>query len=139
MKRLTSVIKSNTQKMGDLIDDLLAFSKLGRNNIIKTHINSNEMVREVINGLEATNNIKWDIQSLPDINADISTMRQVWVNLISNAIKYSFNREQSHIEIGASLHKRQNTFFVKDNGVGFDEKYRHKLFKVFQRLHNAKE
>jgi signal transduction histidine kinase len=138
-KRLTSVIKKNTQKMGDLIDDLLNFSRLARNDIVKTHINSNEMVREVINGLDAKNNIRWNIQSLPDINADINTIRQVWINLISNAIKYSRNQQHSYIEIGTSMHEGQNTFFVKDNGVGFDQQYSHKLFKVFQRLHAANE
>ena len=138
-KRLTSVIKRNTKRMGDLIDDMLAFSKLGRDGIAKTHISSNEMVKEIIDGLDGKNNIKWNIQSLPDINADIKTMRQVWINLISNAIKYSRNREHPQIEIGTSPHKGHNTFFVKDNGVGFNQRYSKKLFKVFQRLHTTEE
>ena len=138
-QRLTSIIKSNAKKMEYLIQDLLAFSKLGRNDIIKTRINSNEMVREVINSLDSKNDIKWDIQSLPDMNADINTIRQVWINLIANAVKYSRTRDQAHIEIGASRCEGQDTFFVKDNGIGFDPQFNHKLFKVFQRLHNANE
>jgi light-regulated signal transduction histidine kinase (bacteriophytochrome) len=125
--------------MGDLIDDMLAFSKLGRDGIAKTRISSDEMVKEIIDGLDGKNNIKWNIQSLPDINADIKTMRQVWINLLSNAIKYSRNREHPQIEIGASSHKGYDTFFVKDNGVGFNQRYSKKLFKVFQRLHTTEE
>ena len=138
-KRLTFIIKKNTQKMADLIDDLLAFSKLGRNEIVKTHINTNEMVSDIIKGLDANSNIKWDIQSLPGINADIKAIRQVWINLISNAIKYSRKKEQPHIEIGAHNHEKETVFFIKDNGVGFDQHYAYKLFKVFQRLHTADE
>ncbi|MGH2565684.1 MAG: HAMP domain-containing protein, partial [Ginsengibacter sp.] len=117
-KRLTSVIKKNTQKMGDLIDDLLAFSKLGRHDIIKTHIKTNAMLSDVINGLDASPGIKWNIQSLPDINADVKAIRQVWINLLSNAIKYSRKKQQPHIEIGALIHEKENVFFIKDNGVG---------------------
>lgn len=138
-KRLTSIIKRNTKKMGDLIDDMLAFSKSGRDGITKTRINSNEIIKEIIDGLDVKNKIEWNIQSLPDINADIKTMRQVWINLISNAIKYSRNREYPQIEIGTSPHKGHNTFFVKDNGVGFNQQYSKKLFKVFQRLHTTEE
>ena len=138
-KRLTSVIKKNTKKMGDLIDDMLAFSKLGRDGIVKSHINSNEMVKEVTDGLGVNNNINWNIHSLPDIHADINAMRQVWINLISNAIKYSRNRQHPRIEIGASSQNGLNTFFVKDNGVGFNQQYSKKLFKVFQRLHSTEE
>jgi light-regulated signal transduction histidine kinase (bacteriophytochrome) len=73
------------------------------------------------------------------VNGDINTIRQVWINLVSNAIKYSGNRKEQRIEIGSSRNGRQHVFYVKDNGVGFDEAYRHKLFKVFQRLHSAEE
>ena len=138
-KRLASIIKKNTQKMGDLIDDMLSFSKLGRDGIVKSHMNSNETVKEIIDGLTVNNNITWNIHSLPDIHADVNAMRQVWINLISNAVKYSRNQQQSHIEIGTTPHDGQNTFFVKDNGVGFNGKYSKKLFKVFQRLHTTNE
>ena len=138
-KRLTSVIKRNTKRMGNLIDDMLAFSKLGRDSIGKTRISSNEMVKEIIDGLDEKHNIEWNIQPLPDIDADLKTMRQVWINLISNAIKYSRNREHPRIEIGTSSQNGLYTFFVKDNGVGFNQQYSKKLFKVFQRLHTTEE
>jgi signal transduction histidine kinase len=138
-KRFTGVIKRNTMKMGNLIDDLLEFSKLERNDIVRSHIDSNDMVHEIISGLDTKDNIKWNIHALPDISGDINTMRQVWVNLISNAVKYSRNREQPYIEIDGTIHEGQTTFFVKDNGVGFDPKYADQIFGVFQRLHSYKE
>ncbi|MEO6723548.1 MAG: ATP-binding protein [Ferruginibacter sp.] len=138
-KRLSSIIKNNTLKMGNLIDDLLAFSKLGRSDLVKTHINTKELVKDVIKGLDAGKNIVWEIGPLPDMKGDPNTIRQVWINLISNAIKYSRNNEQPKIDIGTTHQNGQVSFFVKDNGVGFDQKYAGKLFKVFQRLHASNE
>jgi signal transduction histidine kinase len=141
-KRITTVIKDSTMKMGQLIDDLLAFSRLGRNEIVKTNINTREMVNEIINELAPVNDgnkIEWIIRPLPGIYGDANMIRQVWTNLISNAIKYSGNKEKPRIETGAFIDKEQATFFVRDNGVGFDEKYKGKLFKVFQRLHRSSE
>jgi len=141
-KRITSVIKSNTLKMGHLVDDLLNFSRMGRQDIVKTSIDTGIMINEVIKELIPKNNelhIDWQIHPLPCINGDINTIRQVWVNLISNAIKYSGKKEHPHIEIGAYKQEGQTAFFIKDNGVGFDEKYKDKLFKVFQRLHSPEE
>jgi light-regulated signal transduction histidine kinase (bacteriophytochrome) len=125
--------------MGDLIDDLLAFSKLGRSEISKTTIDTDEMVREVISGLDAGHAVKWNVAPLPHIKGDANAIRQVWINLISNAIKYSRNEEQPVINIGLAHQNGQMAFFVEDNGVGFDQKYAGKLFKVFQRLHAANE
>jgi light-regulated signal transduction histidine kinase (bacteriophytochrome) len=128
--------------MGNLIDDLLAFSRMGRQDIEKSLINTNEMVAQIINNLEnknITGIIEWIIPALPDAYGDINTIRQVWINLISNAIKYSGGKTNQRIEIGYSLQKDQSVFFVKDNGVGFDIKYSDKLFKVFQRLHGSNE
>jgi signal transduction histidine kinase len=138
-RRICSQIKKNTIKMGNLIDDLLAFSRLGRSNLVKTDIETNRMVKEVIGSMDAGSNIVWNIHSLPDIKGDANTIRQVWINLISNAIKYSQNRERPTIEIGSTTSNDNITFFVKDNGVGFDQQYAGKLFKVFQRLHSAEE
>ena len=141
-KRITAVIKSNTIKMGQLIDDLLAFSRMGRQDILKTNIDTSKMVEEVIEELTPRvkkENIHWTIHSLPKVNGDLNTIRQVWINLISNAMKYSGNKEKQCIEIGFADQGRQFVFYVKDNGVGFDEKYKDKLFKVFQRLHGAEE
>src|SRR5436190_20334768 len=128
--------------MGRLIYDLLAFSRMSRNEIIKTSINTGEMVKEIISELNPVNNgnqIEWIVRPLPKIHGDSNMIRQVWTNLISNAIKYSGNKEHPRIETGAFIDKEQTTFFIKDNGVGFDEKYKEKLFKVFQRLHRSSE
>jgi len=138
-KRLTGIIKKNTLKMGALIDDLLAFSKIGRNELVKHNIPTNEIVREVIESLHPGEKTKWTIAPLPDVTGDTNAIRQVWANLISNAMKYSARQEQPIIEIGSFPHEGQTAFFVKDNGVGFDEQYKDKLFKVFQRLHSMAE
>lgn len=138
-KRLALRIKMNTIKMGHLIDDLLAFSKVAGNDIVKKEIHSMDMVNEIVNGLDTKDGVEWKIDVLPDIKGDANAMRQVWINLLSNAIKYSRNKEQPRIEIGASTVESHTTFYVKDNGVGFDPHYAHKLFKVFQRLHSTTE
>jgi light-regulated signal transduction histidine kinase (bacteriophytochrome) len=128
--------------MGLLIDDLLAFSRMGRQDILKTNIDTRMMVEEVIETLAPKGKVKeidWVIHSLPKVNGDMNTIRQVWINLLSNAIKYSGNKEKQRIEIGFADRGRQFVFYVKDNGVGFDEQYKEKLFKVFQRLHSTEE
>ncbi|HMK05380.1 MAG TPA: ATP-binding protein, partial [Ferruginibacter sp.] len=140
-RRITGVIKANTQKMGNLIDDLLTFSRMGRNDIVKTTINTRDMVNEVISGIPKNKEgkIKWVTGALTASYADSNTIRQVWINLISNAVKYSGQKEDPVIEIGSFPHEGQNAFYIRDNGVGFDKRYKDKLFKVFQRLHNPDE
>jgi light-regulated signal transduction histidine kinase (bacteriophytochrome) len=142
-RRITGIIKNNTVKMGNLIDDLLSFSRMGRQDVIKTDINFTSLVNEIAESIDDKENgntrIKWNIHPLPVVKADINTMRQVWINLISNAVKYSGKTEESVIEIGAFNENGHVIFYVKDNGIGFDEKYRNKLFKVFQRLHSSDE
>jgi len=142
-RRITSIIRDSTLKMGNLIDDLLAFSRMGKLGITKVQVNTNVMVREIINEQEQANKqpnaVNWSIHDLPFVHADTSTLRQVWINLISNAIKYSGNRERPQVEIGSYPDKGQVVFYIRDNGAGFDEEYKDKLFKVFQRLHDADE
>ena len=142
-RRITCIIKSNTRRMGQLIDDLLSFSKLGRQDIQKTAVNTSLMVEGVITDLKAplgeSSPIHWVVKPLPVMEADISTIKQVWVNLIANAIKYSSRSAQPQIEIGSYEKDGKVVFYVRDNGVGFDEEYKHKLFKVFQRLHNMED
>lgn len=141
-RRITSIIKSNTLKMGHLIDDLLAFSRTGKQELVKSDIDSKTLVTEVIGDLKQqynTTNITWNISDLIPVKADINTIRQVWINLIANAIKYSGSVDKSIIEIGSFLNEGHVVFYVKDNGVGFDDQYKHKLFKVFQRLHSPEE
>lgn len=141
-RRITGIIKANTLKMGHLVDDLLAFSRTGRQELLKTTVSMTGIVIEIINEINANENnhrIEWNTGALADVNADLSTIRQVWVNLISNAVKYSGNQEKPRIDIGYSRQQDMYVFFVKDNGVGFDNRYRDKLFRVFQRLHSAEE
>ncbi len=141
-RRITGVIKNNTLKMGNLIDDLLSFSRLGRQQIVKINVDTSQLVKEVIAEADVKNcngQVNWAIAALPQVKADPNTIRQVWVNLISNAVKYSCKQQQPEIEIGTVPAVNETIFFVKDNGVGFDEKYSDKLFKVFQRLHSATE
>jgi len=142
-KRITSVIKKNTARMGQLIDDLLNFSRTGRQELIKTNVDTYGMIRGIIDELNLNHRgdktINWIIHPLPFITADIAAMKQVWINLISNAVKYSGNAAHPEIEIGSTRESESIAFFVKDNGVGFDEKYKAKLFKVFQRLHTSEE
>jgi len=137
--RLTSVIKSNTIKMGYLIDDLLKFSRISRHMLDKVAINTEDLVKQVIASPEIkaiSNKVQWIMDPLLETNGDLNTIRQVWVNLISNAIKYSSAQPVQLIEIGSYRLNKQVVFFIKDNGVGFEQSYSHKLFKVFQRLHN---
>lgn len=138
-KRLTSVIKRNTLKMGQLIDGLLTFSQTARNRIDRQPIDTTQMVKDVVSELHAPDNIQWQIGPLPPMSADPGAIRQVWVNLISNAIKYSSRTEAPRIEIGSQPQNGALIFYVRDNGAGFNPAYREKLFKVFQRLHRAAE
>jgi light-regulated signal transduction histidine kinase (bacteriophytochrome) len=128
--------------MGQLIDDLLAFSRMGRQDMPKTRIDMQSMVNEIIHELNPDgkrDGFEWAVQALPPAKGDINTIRQVWINLLSNAIKYSGKKEAPRIEIGSFVHEEQTAFFIRDNGIGFDNRYRDKLFKVFQRLHSPSQ
>lgn len=139
-RRIIEVIMANTLKMSSLIDDLLAFSKMSRQDIVKTNIPTNELVKEIINDLTVPGHpVDWHIQLLPESYGDINTIRQVWINLISNAVKYSGHAAAPRIEISFTRDKGHTVFVIKDNGVGFDPKYSNRLFKVFQRLHTSNE
>jgi len=141
-RRITTVIKNNTRKMGQLIDDLLSFSRVGRGQLLKTEVYPEDLVKEIVNDLNQQNPeriIGWKIGELPAVNADLISFRQIWVNLLSNAVKYTGKTDHPLIEVGAAATKEQVIFYVKDNGVGFDEKYSNKLFRVFQRLHSSDE
>ncbi len=139
-RRITTVIKKNTTRMGMLIDDLLSFSRMGRQELMKTNVDSNKLVTDVIAEVDPDRKkIEWIVRPLPVIKADANTLKQVWINLISNAVKYSGNADKPKIEIGSTQKNGSIDFFIKDNGVGFDERYKAKLFKVFQRLHTTEE
>jgi len=141
--RYMTVILESAKKMGTLIDDLLTYSRMGRTETRRTLVNVDQLVKEVLNEVrqEADDrNIAWKIDSLPSCYADRSMLRLVFVNLISNAIKFTRQRPQAEIAIGrADGSPDELVVFVRDNGTGFDMKYVHKLFGVFQRLHHANE
>jgi PAS domain S-box-containing protein len=134
-------ILESAKRMGNLIDDLLAFSRIGRAETQKTRVSLAQLVKEVlIEVREDTEgrNIAWKIGALPDFYGDRSMLRLVLVNLISNAIKFTRTRAQAEIEIGCADGDNDSLIvFVRDNGVGFDMKYVRKLFGVFQRLHES--
>ena len=140
-KKLLSKINYNAQRMGMLIDDLLAFSKLGRKEVQKSEINTTELVEGILGEIKQATPYKAAITigELPVAFADRSLIRQVWINLVSNAIKYSDKKEFPTVEISATETEHETTYCVKDNGAGFDMKYVDKLFGVFQRLHSNNE
>jgi light-regulated signal transduction histidine kinase (bacteriophytochrome) len=130
--------------MGQLVDDLLALSRLGRQPLNTQRTEPAAIVQRCFDELQkeqAGRNIEIMVGDLPDCSADPALLKQVWLNLLSNAVKYTSRRAAARIEVGGepedfSGHCR---YFVKDNGVGFDMRYSHKLFGVFQRLHLAEE
>ncbi len=140
-KSLLTKINYNAQRMGTLIDDLLAFSKLGRKEVQKSQVSTREIIDNILGEIKLTTPYKAVIRiaDLPDAYADRSLIRQVWVNLLSNAIKYSDKKETPEVEVGAVTTESETTYYVKDNGAGFDMKYVDKLFGVFQRLHSNSE
>jgi signal transduction histidine kinase len=141
-KDVLKAIIHNSKIMGRLIDDLLAFSKLGRKQISVLEINVDglvQLIREELIFDEGENIPNFTINLLPPVKGDQSLLKQVWINLISNAIKYSKNKAVTNIEIGAFEKGNEITYYVKDGGAGFDMQYYDKLFGVFQRLHSQKE
>jgi PAS domain S-box-containing protein len=140
-RRYLSVIRDNSKRMGELIDDLLAFSRLGRLPVVSHEINVESLVREVVEeavrGQVPAPSI--EIGGLPPTQGDRVLLRQVWTNLISNAIKYSSKSAQPRIEVSGRQCESENLYSVRDNGVGFNMDYADKLFGVFQRLHRAGE
>jgi PAS domain S-box-containing protein len=141
-QRYLKTIRKGAQRMGALIDDLLAFSRLGRLPVRRQAVNTGEMVRailEELRGERATRPVEIIAGDLPPSWADPSLLRQVWVNLLSNALKYTGRRESARVEIGCEPRAGENVYFVRDNGAGFDMQYADKLFGVFQRLHRAED
>lgn len=141
-RRFLDIIADSARRMGALIDDLLVFSRMGRTEMRQTKLDSRTLVDEVIVSLQneiQDRHIHWKIGELPQIEADAAMLRQVWANLIGNAVKYSRPRDPAEIEIGYNTENGEDVFFIRDNGVGFDMQYAHKLFGVFQRLHRPEE
>jgi PAS domain S-box-containing protein len=139
-KRLMNIIRSNARSMSELIDGLLTFSHLGRQPLDQTDIKMDELARSVFEEVQAANKerpIAVEVQKLPPAFGDRTMLRQVLYNLISNAFKFTRPKPSPAIEIGYQEGGNQNTYFIRDNGVGFDMQYTPKLFGVFQRLHSV--
>jgi PAS domain S-box-containing protein len=135
-------IRESAQRMGELIDDLLMFSRLSRQSLRRQPVDTEKLVRGVLKDLESLGDegrIEIRIDKLPSCEGDSALLKQVWVNLISNAFKYTRRCEHPVVEIGCHQQAGENIYFVRDNGTGFDMRYVHKLFGVFQRLHRAEE
>ena len=141
-RRYLGIIADSARRMGTLIDDLLVFSRMSRAELRRSRVALDALVHDVLEILKPDTNgrrIVWKIAPLPEVEADAAMLRQVWVNLIANAIKYSRPRDPAEIEIGCNADNGELVLFVRDNGVGFDMRYVDKLFGVFQRLHHQGE
>jgi PAS domain S-box-containing protein len=147
--RYLSVIRQNSRRMGALIDDLLAFSRLGRQAVAHGEVNVDSLVREVVEevlhteslgeGGEAATAPHIEVEPLPPARGDRGLLRQVWANLIANAVKYSSKAARPFIQVSGHQVGAENHYSVRDNGVGFDMNYAGQLFRVFQRLHRSDE
>lgn len=141
-RRYLQVIRGSAQRMGNLIDDLLTFSRLSRLPLNKRPIDTKALVQAVLEDLapqRETRNVVVNVGDLPECEGDKALLKQVWVNLLSNAFKYTQKREAAVVEAGSMTDEGKTVFFVRDNGTGFDMRYAHKLFGVFQRLHRAED
>lgn len=139
--RLLQQVDGSAKRMGRLIEDLLRFSRLGRQPLSKSQVNVSEMVNAIVQELRneaGEREIETRIAELPEIFGDPALLRQVFVNLLSNAFKFTQNKK-AFIEVGCEISGQEYIFFVRDNGAGFDMAYAEKLFGVFQRLHTEKE
>ncbi|WNV03271.1 PAS domain S-box protein [Candidatus Methylospira mobilis] len=141
-RRLLNVVRDNTCRMGQLIDDMLKFSRTGRVELTLSLIDMERLAHEVFEELRpagAGDRLQLEIEAIPPAMGDSAMMRQVFVNLLSNAIKFSHSRDIARIKVGGSIAGSEAVYYVMDNGVGFDNQYVDKLFGVFQRLHSVNE
>ncbi len=140
--RLLSVIRQNTKAMGQMINDMLAFFRLGRQEMQPTEVDLSDLARSIAEELRCSNaerKLQFKIQPLPRVRGDDAMMRQALVNLLSNAVKFTIPRDVAVIEVGHRSEAGRSIYYVKDNGVGFDMQYVDKIFGVFQRLHTVDE
>lgn len=132
----------SAEQMDKLINSLLEFARMGRADLRRNCFSSSELVHEVIRELSQDlqgRDIRWEIEPLPETVADRALLKQVWINLLSNALKYSRRRSPTLVQVGCRHWQDEFEFHVRDNGAGFDMKYADKLFGVFQRLHGPEE
>ena len=140
--RYLGLVRNNTRDMDKLIDDLLAFSRLARQEPDKETVSPTNLVNQILADRKDSfegRTVELEIGDLPDCQADPSLLKQVYINLLDNALKFTNGRDLARIEIGHLELNEERVYFVKDNGVGFDMQYADKLFGVFQRLHRAEE
>jgi light-regulated signal transduction histidine kinase (bacteriophytochrome) len=140
--RLLQSVSDAAKRMGKLIDDLLAFSRMSRAELKKTEIATEQLVREVIGEMTRDldgRDVAWTIERLPPIWADRALLKQVWTNLLSNALKFTRHRPRAEIRISSRPLGDEWEFCIQDNGAGFDMSYADKLFSVFTRLHRLEE
>ena len=140
-RRLLTIVQDSAKKMGVLIDDLLAFSRLGRNSVFKSKVDMNLVLSNAMGEIKALTQHKATItiHELKPALADQVLISQVWINLLANAIKYSAQQDDPMIDISCTQPHGETIYTITDNGVGFDMQYAHKLFGVFQRLHDAED
>lgn len=141
-RRVAGVITDSAVRLSGLIDSVLEFSRLGRKEMTRAAVDMTQLAREVLDELLAQapgRKIETKVDALPPASGDRILLRQVWANLIGNAVKYTGKRPVAHIEIGGSRGPGLNRYWVKDDGAGFSMDHAHKLFVVFQRLHSPKE
>ena len=140
-RRLLGVIRENSRKMSDLIDDLLEFSRLGRKPLSRTRIDMKQLVEAIFREIvtDGWRSHRFVLGSLPPADGDAALLKQVWINLLGNAIKFSSKSQQPVIEVSGREDGAESVYCVKDNGAGFDMRYYDKLFGVFQRLHGPAE
>jgi signal transduction histidine kinase len=141
-RRYLQTIRDGAQRMGVLIDDLLTFSRLSRLPLHKQTVDSGKLVRDTLTELTAERKdreIEIRIDELPECEGDPALLKQVWINLLANALKYTRKRAKARVEIGYANLDGTRAYFVRDNGTGFDMQYANKLFGVFQRLHRTEE
>ncbi len=140
--RYLATISEAAKQMGRLVDDLLGFSRMGRAELRREPVDLKTLADEVRQEVErevSGREVLWKLDGLPRVRADRAMLRQVFVNLFSNALKYSGTSTRSEVQVGSYREGKEDVIFVRDNGVGFDMKYAEKLFGVFQRLHRAEE
>ncbi len=141
-KRYLSVVRDNTKRMAQLIDDILAFSRMGRLGMNMAEVNMDALARTMLEELRHTfagRDIAVEIKPLPACRGDQAMLRQVWINLLGNAIKFTRDKAGALVEVGGAVEGTEHIYYVRDNGAGFDMQYGDKLFGVFQRLHGVDE
>jgi light-regulated signal transduction histidine kinase (bacteriophytochrome) len=138
-ERLLGVVRGNARRMGQLIDDLLAFSRLGRQQPVAQSVDMTRMAADVVDEVRGDRAVAVELAALPPAKADPALLRQVWTNLIGNAVKYSAKKSDPRVVISGHVNGQENVYSVADNGAGFDMRYADKLFGVFQRLHRTDE